>query len=102
MEKKIPAPPELNLPKKKEKKEPSMFVGLTTIFILGFLLGMLFCGWVLFQQTAMLLDHVKVESFIFSVNETSIVSAMFKEMDSRGVNFTNLLTNQSGVNISGS
>jgi len=94
MENKIPSPPKIE---KKMSKE-TMFVSITTILVLGFLLGVVASAFVFFQQAENLLDHVKIESVVISVNETSIMQTFFKELDRRGINITEALNNGNKTN----
>jgi len=94
MKTEIPPPPKME---KKTSKE-TMFVSITTILVVGFLLGVVASAFVFYQQTANLLDHVKIESVVISVNETSIMQTFFKEMDRRGINITEALKNGNQTN----
>jgi hypothetical protein len=82
---------------KKHEESTNLFVSFTTIFVLGLMVGAGLTAYFLFSQTGKLLDHIKVESFTMSVNESAIVQTFFTEMDKRGYNITNLPE----VNISG-
>lgn len=94
MKTEIPSPPKIE---KKTSKE-TMFVSITTILVVGFLLGVVASAFVFYQQTANLLDHVKIESVVISVNETSIMQTFFKELDRRGINITEALIKNGNQN----
>jgi hypothetical protein len=65
-------------------------INIAAILFIGFILGVLFTAVIVITGTSDIVSHIKVDQVTFSFNETAAINTMFKAMEERGLNFTEL------------